>query len=697
MPENLHRVRVRGCMTDLPDWAVRLLCARGINTPEKAEAFFDPSLSRLNAPEMLPGLETAVEILREIRSRKGKNARFAVYGDYDVDGVVASVIMKEAIETFFGFDARDSGKVRIYIPDRHEEGYGLNQKAVKKLCEEADAIVTVDCGITSVDEAVTVMRWEQTHGERRYLIITDHHKPPEVLPEADALVNPHLPGSLCDPLCGAGVALKIGWKLCGRDFMEGHLDLCALAAVADMVELVGDNRIIVAEGLKRLRAMDPDYPDRPGLAALMRTAGLEEKIPEIDAGMIGFRLAPRLNAAGRLESAMNSVNLLLETDPDRAAVLAGSLEMLNAERQETVEKVREQALDQVREMRLDQLFAIVTAGENWESGVVGLAAGKIAEQFGYPTVCLSIQGGKCVGSARSASGIDLYAALKTCADLFERFGGHRQAAGITMPLANLETFRVRLSDAVRTQMTELGKTELCREVSYDAELSLADVSLDMVSLLECMEPFGVGNPSPRFCFRGCEAASLRRVGRDQAHLQGIFRQGKREVKGICFGGGGLETLEGTVTDLVARVYKNTFRGRVSAELQLDTLRESESFGKEPENGKGRKQEFPPFVSNPNQIDPDGLLAAVLALKEVGEAARSKRLLILCPSEDAAKYAEACLPDAEAITYPEASVLPQSAFQRFKLILLIPGADVPQGNRLESCFRERSVIRAAFLS
>ncbi|MBQ8136312.1 MAG: single-stranded-DNA-specific exonuclease RecJ, partial [Clostridia bacterium] len=434
------------CPESLPPWGYPLLCARGLDTPEKVNAFLHPTLEALQSPQALPDAGGAAEVFARIRQELGARARLVVYGDYDVDGVVASVIMKEALESFFSLP---DGAVRIYIPDRHEEGYGLNLNAVETLCREADAIVTVDCGITSVREAERVMRWQETDGERKYLVITEHHTLPETLPMADALVDPLLCERMalpaCDPLCGAGVALKIAELLCGRAFMESHLDLCALATVADMVPLTGDNRIIVAEGLRRLRAIMP--AQRPGLYALIRAAGLEEKLATLDAADIGFRIAPRLNAAGRLESAMDSVRLLTERDQDAATSVAYALERINAERQDRVKEVRAEAEAQIEKMDLSSVFAIVTAGENWESGVVGLAAGKIAERFGYPTVCLSVQGERSVGSARSASGIDLYAALKTCEDLFERFGGHRQAAGLTLPTENIPAFASRLSAA----------------------------------------------------------------------------------------------------------------------------------------------------------------------------------------------------------------------------------------------------------
>ena len=672
----------------LPSWIAELLCRRGADSVGKADAFLDPSLRDLASPNLLPGLEDAVRTLENIRREKGKQAYLAVYGDYDVDGVVASVIMKEALEAYFGFEP-GSGHVRIYIPDRHEEGYGLNMAAVEKLCLEADAIVTVDCGITSVAECERVMSNEP----RRYMIVTDHHTLPETLPRADALVNPKLSERFglapCDPLCGAGVALKLGGALCGERFRDDHLDLCALATVADMVELTGDNRVIVSEGLKRLRTQPYS---RPGLVALLRVSGLEEKEDEIDAGDIGFRLAPRLNAAGRLENAKISADLLQTDDPDTAQRLALSLEKLNTERQGLVKEVQQQAMEQVDKMDLGRRFAIVAAGEGWESGVVGLAAGKIAELTGYPTVCLCIQGDMCVGSARSASGIDLYQALSSCADLFDRFGGHKQAAGLTMPLANLETFRERLSDAVHAQMLSMGKAELCREVYYDMPLELADVTMDTVSWLEKMEPFGMGNPAPRFLISDCEAVSLRPVGKEGAHLQGIFRAGDREVKGICFGRGDLAAdLAGMRTSLVMRMVRNVFRGRESAEMQLDAIRLSDRNALTKGPDPAQKQDFALCLSNGKQIDPDGVLHAFLAVSEIRQAAGQGQLLVVCPSDDAAKAVREALPRAHCVTFSGTAGIRG----QFGMVLVVEADGSPGESALPAALKLTGMPRVSF--
>ena len=670
------------CRESLPPWGYALLCARGLDTPEKLNAFLHPNLEALQMADALPDARAAAEVFAQIRETLGKNARLVVYGDYDVDGVVASVIMKEALETFFSLP---DGAVRIYIPDRHEEGYGLNLHAVETLCREADAIVTVDCGITSTLEAERVMRWQETEGERKYLVITDHHTLPETLPKADALVDPLLCERKglppCDPLCGAGVALKIAELLCGRAFLESHLDLCALATVADMVPLTGDNRIIVAEGLRRLRALTPK--GRPGLYALIRAAGLEDKLSALDAADIGFRIAPRLNAAGRLESAMDSVRLLTEHDPNAAMSVAYALERINAERQEKVKEVRAEAEAQIEKMDLSASFAIVTYGENWESGVVGLAAGKIAEQYGYPTVCLSVQGEKSVGSARSASGINLYAALKTCEDLFERFGGHRQAAGLTLPTKNIPLFASRLSRAVKEQMDAMGKETLCREVVYDLPLTLSDVTLEAVDFLDRMEPFGMGNPSPRFCFENVEAVSLRAVGREQAHLQGAYRQDGAEVKGIYFGMGVHADLTGKRVSLIAALYRNAFRGRESCEMRLDALRAEAD-----EPAAEKKSGIPPSDS----AGEDDLLAACLSVAEVGRAVREqKAALVLLDARDIGTVLQRW-PMLRVFTAREALSLSPEAFSGMQFILAAGEGDPETEKRLSALFAGRTLLR-----
>ena len=546
-------VRTLAGQCGLPEWMARLLASRGADTGAKIQAFLTPAFEQLHAPRTLPGVTECLRTLQELREEK-PGARVAVYGDYDVDGVCASVIMQEALQAW-GFHAQ------VYIPDRHEEGYGLNVEAVRRLREDpqwkCDAVVTVDCGITSLREVAL----GRSLGMR--MIVTDHHTIGEKLPEADAVVSPLLEGAPFGGLCGAGVAFKLAWAMCGEAFARERLDVCALATVADMVSLLGENRALVALGLQKMI-----HSPRTGIWALLDAAGLLDKKETLNAENISFQLAPRLNAAGRLESALQSYRLLAAQDADEAVRIARELNRLNERRKEKQETVIRQAQVQAEQMDLKRLRAMVVCGEDWDSGVVGLAAGKLAEQFDCPAVCLTRSGTDWVGSGRSACGVDLYGALSACRDLFLRFGGHRAAAGLTLRGEALEEFRQRFSDAVEEQ---LGDGDLRGEREYDSELPLEALNEETVTLLSRLEPFGMDNPAPRVVVRDVRMEGLRAVGRDGKHLQCTFQGDGVQRKGIYFGGSAwLDKPLGTV-DVLGVPIRNTFRGTTTVQVQVTEL------------------------------------------------------------------------------------------------------------------------------
>lgn len=526
----------------LPEWMARLLYARGIRTDEEARHFLHPELGQIRPPMALPGMEEAVNLLMEAKEA-GK--RIAVYGDYDVDGVCASAILKEA------FDRLDMDAI-IYIPDRHQEGYGLNTPAVKRLANECQVLVTVDCGIASVEEVAAAKQ------AGMQVIVTDHHRPSDQLPPADAIVSPLLSDYPFPYLCGAGVAWKLAWGLIGDSALP-LMELAALATVADLVPLIGENRAIVSLGLEKLAGTH-----RPGLRAIMEMAGIKENVTS---EQVAFQIAPRMNACGRLESARMALDMLLTRDPREAHILAARMEVLNQSRKSQESKVIEEALLQVEKMNLLENRALVVMGENWNSGVVGLAAGKIAEKYTCPTVALSRDGDVCVGSARSAGDVDIHLALSQCADLFIRFGGHKQAAGLTIETAHVAEFARRFSQAVAHQT---GDQALIPSLMCDGEMDLEDVTEETVSLLSQLQPFGMGNPAPRFLCEGVQALSLRAVGSQGKHLKCTFQQGNAVRDGIFFGGGDWEGQLGSFRMVMTPVI-NAFRGKVTAECQLYAL------------------------------------------------------------------------------------------------------------------------------
>ena len=354
---------------DMPDWMAGLLYSRGIRSAAEAERFLHPGMDQLLPPMLLRDMDRAAALLRDARDR-GQQA--VIYGDYDVDGVCASAIL---LETFRRMNLESD----VYIPDRHRGGYGLNLAAVEKLAERYQVLVTVDCGITSVKEVARAREL----GMRT--IVTDHHRPGDALPPADAVVSPLLGEYPFPYLCGAGVAWKLAMALLGQNALP-LMELAALATVADMVSLTGENRCIVALGLEKLSATA-----RPGLRAVMNRAGI---FGRVTSEQVGFQIAPRMNACGRMESARTALEMLTTRDLTRAEELALKLEGLNRERKDQEARVITGALAQVEQMDLVDSLAIVVRGESWNSGVVGLAAGRIAEQYAYPTVALS-QEGEC--------------------------------------------------------------------------------------------------------------------------------------------------------------------------------------------------------------------------------------------------------------------------------------------------------------
>lgn len=653
------------------DWLNVLLASRGLHTPVQREAFLRPDMAALRDAELLPGAQEAAKVLEKIRRDRHT---VAIYGDYDVDGVCAAAIMEETLIAY-GVDCF------IYIPDRHEEGYGLNMEAVERLSERAQCIWTVDCGIVSHGEV------ERARELNMDVVITDHHRPGDTLPRANAVVCPLLEDYPFPYLCGAGVAWKMCDLLMGRDFAMGRLCLCALATVADVVSLTDENRVLVYHGLKQIASTA-----RPGLISLCRRAGLETG--SVTSSSIAYQLAPRLNAAGRLESAMDAVRLLRTEDEGEAEALSLKLELLNTKRREAQSVVMAEAEDQVREMDLTALHAIVVLGENWDSGVVGLAAGKIAEKYAYPTVILTRleDGETCVGSARSAGQVDIHRALHACGDIFLRFGGHAAAAGMTLKCEDVPLLRERLSQNVSEQLQ--GKAPV-KTVVYDAKMTLAEVTQHTVEQLEALEPFGMGNPAPRFLFENAEMLLLRRVGAQRNHLKCTLRQDGQVREGIAFGLGHLDAFAGNRADLVAVPVLNRFMGRVTAECQVTDLKPSCAHLPRDEERELRAvlQELRLLAENMYEFAP---IAGFSAVEDVPETwlCEPQGTLFWCRRAETAERMAARYPQLSLLENPEGDpraytgiALYQSAFSpRYKRVVLCDGL---------LCNEEMSYLRAVY--
>ena len=532
----------------LPGWESELLRGRGIDTPEKAEKFLHPRMEDLRDPSLMPGMDSAVKLIRAAILR---GDLILVYGDYDVDGVSAVTVLLETL-------IEEGAKASFRIPLRHSEGYGLNEQAVREIAAEYQMMITVDCGIANVKEVRLAKELGMT------VIVTDHHEIPEELPPADAILDPLL-GYPFPRLCGAGVALKMTQAMQGMAGVEKRIEIAALATVADIVPLVDENRVIVREGMRRM-----ENTRRPGLRALMENAKVTFPMRSDD---IGFRLGPRINAAGRLEDAAQGVRMLMTADPAEGKRIADHLEENNRKRQENEQQILREAMESFPvQVNLRRDRVIILEGEEWNTGLIGLAAGKICEKYHHPTIVLSRQGDKAVGSCRSIPGVNIWEMLNLCGDLFLRFGGHEQAAGLTIPVEKIPELRERLNDAIRAKCDDRCFIPV---KEYDSEMPLSQVTLETVEALEALEPTGCGNPAPVFLCRGAEVQEVRRVGKDRSHLKLSLLQGNALRDGIGFGLGDAADQGMSLVDALYSPGRNEFNGRVTAQMQVQAIRPAE--------------------------------------------------------------------------------------------------------------------------
>ncbi len=550
----------------IPAVVAQLLIARGISDPVLARQFLDPKLSALRDPAQLPGCACAAQRIHQaIRAKQ----RIMIYGDYDADGITGTALLLQCVKML-------GGNAGYYVPHRIDEGYGLNHEAIRSLAaQEAELLVTVDCGIASPEEAITARQCGLE------LIVTDHHEPGLRLPEAAAIVHPGLPGREYPfpGLSGSGVALKLAWAVCQqasgvrkvgqrmKDFLLQAVGLAALGTVADVVPLIDENRVLVRHGLRSLK-------QRPslGLAALMEIAGLDHK-PQLDAEDVAFTLGPRLNAAGRLGQAQLAVELLVTDRPDRAKELAEYLDALNASRQTLERSIYLSANKQAKEhFDPEEDPALVLADHGWHPGVIGIVAGRLAEKYHRPVVLISwdqmgVKPG--IGSARSVPGFNLHAALRACCEHLLGYGGHAAAAGLTLGQQKLDSFRAAFCEYAAA---EIPQEERVAELTIDAEAPLGAFTLKVVEQIEQLAPFGQANTRPLLCTNGVTLDEPPRlIGSGGRHLSMRLRQHGVTLRAVAFGGGEwageLSTLDRPV-DVAFRPVINRFRGRRNVELHL---------------------------------------------------------------------------------------------------------------------------------
>ena len=529
----------------------RLLAGRGVDSVEAMEAFLTPGVDSLHDPMLLSDMPV---VTARIRRAMDAGEVICVYGDYDVDGVCASAILSGWLKSR-GADAR------VYLPSRHSEGYGLNENAIREIAGWAKLLVTVDCGVTSV----ALVALAKSLGLD--VIVTDHHRPPEgSLPDCP-VVNPLLAGYPFPSLCGAGVAWKVVWALGGEAEAMPWVDVAALATVADVVPLTGENRAIVRLGLDAI-----NESPRTGIAALIEAAGLADK--RITATSIAFQLAPRLNAGGRLGSAMRSLALVMETDPARAQAEAEALEAENTRRKTVETLILAEAEAQLKGFNFAARRALILAGDDWNPGVIGLAASRLVEKYNYPVVLLAGVGDVLTGSCRSIEGVDIHAALMGCADTLVRFGGHKQAAGLTLRPERLEDFRAAM-DAWLWENVDPAAYIPVKQ--YDAVLDFDEITPLFITSLEALQPTGFGNPAPLFRARA-SVVDARAVGAEGAHLKLTLAQGGRRLGGIAFREG---ARAGALADDVDALFVpklNTWMGRTEPQLEVRALSDGDAMG-----------------------------------------------------------------------------------------------------------------------
>ena len=527
----------------VPKRLLELLVERGIDTPQRVEEYLHPDKALLHDPMRMQDMDRAVAVIRESIARGDE---IIVFGDYDVDGVTATAILLTYLR-------KQGAKAGFYIPDRHGEGYGLNMAAIDKLAEHARLLITVDCGITCPDEVAHARQL----GMR--VIVTDHHQLGPKLPECEAVLNPLLGEYPFRRLCGAGVAFKLVQALGGEEAIESLWELAALATIADIVPLMGENRVIVANGLRAMA-----QTKRPGLIALMESAGVDPK--NVTSSDVAFRMAPRINAGGRLALASRGVELLTTRKLETAREIAQELDQDNTKRRELELAIFAEA-DRRVQQEIDFMSerAIVVSGEGWNPGVIGLAASRLVEKYKWPTILLAQDGDVCVGSARSIPGVNIHDAMATCRDLFVRFGGHAQAAGLTIEAKNVPEFRRRLSEAIARQAEP---EAFIPTEEYDLELEMPEMTEELIDAFSAMQPTGFGNPAPVFCVRGVNTTDVRQIGKEGAHLRMRLSQNGEMRNAIGFRMGDRARSMPEVIEAVMALSINVWQDRRSVQCEL---------------------------------------------------------------------------------------------------------------------------------
>ena len=565
---NAESVRAVAEALGVSELTAKVLYHRGIKDAQAAKNFLEPEAAPFNDPFTMKGMKIAVD---RIIQALNAGEKICVYGDYDVDGMSASAILIRTLRKF-------NAQVESYIPAR-SEGYGLNLPALKKISSEgATLLISVDCGITNEKEISAVK-------DSLDVIVTDHHLPAlDEIKSAVAVVNPNQRGCPYPEknLCGAGVAFKLcqalEQEINGVDFQTytTDIEIAALATVADLVQLVGENRKIVRVGLKEMRSTEC-----VGLKALLAASGLVDK--KISAGHVAFQVAPRLNSVGRLRTADEGLKLLLMEDAVEARTLARRLNKMNQRRKDIEAEILSAAEEKVRELREERggdLSTLVIAGEGWQEGVIGLTASKLVERYNLPTIILTTQDGIISrGSCRSIPALHMKNTLDTMAELFEQYGGHSQAAGLSIEVKSIPEFARRFDEYVRKNLSDEDFQPI---LNVDAIIDPAQISFDTAREFEKFEPYGLGNPHPVLACKNVRGTSARSIGSGGAHLSFAINDGKK-IRAVAWNSGSLAPLvENEAVDLAYEPSLDEWQGEVRIQCSVSSLEPAEGVGEFPD-------------------------------------------------------------------------------------------------------------------
>lgn len=549
--EEMKRIAIKNGISLL---LARVLLNRGVDTDEKVKKFLHPELSDMYDPFLLKDMDVAVDtILKSIEN----NEKITIYGDYDVDGITSITVLTKFLNSV-------GVETSYYLPNRLEEGYGLNNKAIDKLKAFGTSLmITVDCGISAYEE----IEYAKSLGLK--VIVTDHHECPEKLPNTIAVVDAKRQDDTYpfSSLAGVGVTFKLVQALAmkmnlPKESYFKYLDIVCLGTVADIVPLVDENRVIVKYGLERVKKTE-----NIGLKELLKLSGYTK----IDSSAISFGVAPRINACGRMGEAELALKLLLTNDEEEAQIIANKLQEMNKERQDVEKRIMEEAIQIIERDKLYEDSAIVVGSENWHHGVIGIVASKITEMYYKPSILVCFDGEDGKGSGRSIDGFDLHNALGKCTDYLQKYGGHEMAIGLTLQKSNFADFRKKLNEIAKAEIAE----DAMPIVKVDSEITAREISIKTIKSLELLEPYGESNSAPIFVYRNIKVDSIRTLSNDK-HLKLNVKDGNAIFDAIAFNMGNKkdEIRMGDKVDILHYLEVNRYNGLDKIQLNVKDLKKS---------------------------------------------------------------------------------------------------------------------------